>query len=238
MKRSLAGLIVLSTLLGCSTPEERAARRAEKEQARSEKQARRAQEEQAEQAQRAEQEKADAARAEQERAVNVETACKAIADAYSKHCKGKSSSTYLWCVGTQSPAAPAALNNGQTQACSADIGQADCDVLAAGVLPASCAQMTPALEQASNNQGQKDPGGISVGKACGPLMEQHCNKCDPSDMKACVDQSLAWCFNGRDGNYGTGMTSDQYSVCSKAYRQLRCDAANTGYVPMDCPGLR
>jgi len=249
MNRATLALLILSTCAGCLTPEERAARRAEKEQIKAEKKAKKAEEEKQEQAEKAAQAKADAdaqaqrnasdaQRAEQERSVNLETMCKTIADSYSKHCGGKSSKTYLWCLGNQPPATTAALNWGQTQACGADISQADCAVLDAGVLPASCGQVSPAAQQQPTAAPQKDPGGVTVGKACGPLMEQHCNKCDPSNMKSCVDESLSWCYNGRDAKAGTGMTPDQYATCSKAYKGLRCDAAGTGYVPMDCPGLR
>ncbi len=250
MNRSIAAGFILLTLAGCLTPEERAARRAEREAKRAERAA--AKKERAEQ--EAEQEARDRAarderdrqaaaenakRAELERTVNIETVCQAIAESHSKHCGGKAAKVYLWCLGSQAPSATASINWGQTQKCSADVAKADCAVLAAGVLPAACGQTAPAAQETSSQPTQqKDPGGISVAKACGPLMEQHCNKCDSGNMKSCVDQSLAWCYNGRPGTMGTGMTADQFATCSSAYRALRCDAAGTGYVPMDCPGLR
>jgi len=242
-------LFILSTLLGCLTPEEREARRAEREQKRAERNAHK-QEQAAERAEREAKEKeeravrdaanaeANAKRAELERTVNIETVCKAISESHTKHCGGKVAKTYLWCLGNQAPSATASINWGQTQQCSADVQTSDCAVLAAGVLPASCGQSAPSVQEASSAPPQKDPGGITVEKACGPLMEQHCNKCDPGNMKSCVEQSLSWCYNGRAGSVGTGMLQDQYAVCSRAYRGLRCDAAGTGYVPMDCPGLR
>ncbi len=241
MKRFSLVLLVTVTAAGCMSADERAARRAEKEQVRAERKSQRAEEDRqakADEAARAEQQRQDDAKtAEYNQSVNVEKMCQTIANAYSQHCGGKPAKTFLWCLGNQSPATTASLNWGQTQACGTDVSSADCAVLGAGVLPASCGQISPATETTST-QPQKDPGGVSVGRACGPLMEQHCNKCNPSDMKACVDQSLSWCENGRDPNLGTGMSATQYSTCTSAYRQLRCDAANTGYVPMDCPGLR
>jgi hypothetical protein len=231
MRKSFALAFAFLVLAGCLTPEQRAAREAKREAKRAEKEeARRNRDERDAANQQAQ---ADAAAAAQP--VNMETLCQSIANAHAARCNTQSASTYLWCLGTSAPATVSAVSWGETQQCAADIGAADCDVIASGVLPASCAQ-----GQASDVQPVKtDLGGVSVAKACDVMMEQHCSKCgDAASMQACVDESRTWCYNGRDGGQGTGMSKKQQAQCAKAYKGLKCSAAVTGYVPIECPGLR
>ncbi len=169
-------------------------------------------------------------------AMTLDNVCESITNAYSARCnitpEMDQGRTYAWCIGGGQPADNSVLNYGQTAQCMADIGVSDCNVMQQGSLPPTCGQ------QAAPSGEAADPGGVTVAQACDRLMEEHCNKCVPQDMAACVQNSLVWCYHDRDANRGTGMSSQQYKRCKQTYLKLACDAAESGYVPMDCPGLR
>lgn len=239
MNKCLAAALTLLVIAGCMTPEQREARDAKREARRAEKQANRseraAQEAATQEAQA--QAQADAEAATQY--VNIENLCTNISQAHAARCNTEPSATYLWCLGSSAPATISAVTWGETQRCHADIGSADCNVIASGVLPASCAQGTAPAEVQAAQPVNTDPGGVTVAKACDSMMEKYCSRCgDGATMPQCVQEWRTWCHNGRDGNQGTGMNKKQFGQCSKTYQGLKCTAIGTGYVPIDCPGLR
>lgn len=173
--------------------------------------------------------------------ITNEQYCTELTQAYCGRCGSGDSSCFSngfgHCMGGATPADAAHLTLGPTRACAAAIGQGDCGVLQAGYYPAVCDIPGPAPEPTVSTS-QPSTSTVALSAICPGMMQEMCNRCQPTHMTECVPNSLAWCYQKRSPETSSGWTQDRAKSCERAYKKLSCDAIATGYVPVECNGLR